>query len=100
MHWSLKYHSKHPFSFEICALNYQQILNEISREVQPLFGHGQVADYIPALKSVDPKKFGIAITTLSGEEMYFGDAKESFSIQSISKVFTLSMAVSAPSPST
>lgn len=76
-------------------MNYQQILNEISREVQPLFGHGQVADYIPALKSVDPKKFGIAITTMSGEEIFYGDAKEPFSIQSISKVFTLSMAVSA-----
>jgi glutaminase len=76
-------------------LNYQQILNDISREVQPLFGHGQVADYIPALKSVDPRKFGIAISTLGGEEISYGDAQEPFSIQSISKVFTLSMAVSA-----
>ena len=74
-------------------MNYQQILNEIYTEVQPLFGQGKVADYIPALKNVDPRKFGIAICMINGEEIHFGDATELFSIQSISKLFTLSMAV-------
>jgi glutaminase len=76
-------------------LNYLQILQEIALEIQPLFGHGKVADYIPALKRVDPRKYGIAICTLEGEVIHMGDALEPFSIQSISKVFTLSMAVAA-----
>ncbi len=72
--------------------NYPQILYDIWQEVQPLFGKGKVADYIPALKNVDSRKFGIALVTLAGEEYAIGDADEKFSIQSISKVFTLAMA--------
>jgi glutaminase len=74
-------------------LNYHQVLDEIFKEVQPLFGHGKVADYIPALKRINPKKFGIALCNLDGEVIEKGDSREPFSIQSISKVFTLSMAV-------
>jgi glutaminase len=73
-------------------LNYHQILSEIFAEVQPLFGHGKVADYIPALGRINPRKFGIAISTFEGEVIEMGDSRESFSIQSISKIFTLSMA--------
>jgi glutaminase len=75
-------------------LNYQQILHEIFSEVQPLFGHGKVADYIPALKRINPRKFGIALCNLQGDVIQLGDSLEPFSIQSISKVFTLSMAIS------
>ncbi|MFM9947867.1 MAG: glutaminase [Saprospiraceae bacterium] len=72
--------------------DYQHILETIRRDVQPLFGKGKVASYIPALKNTDPKKFGIALETLAGQECSIGDANERFSIQSISKVFTLTMA--------
>ncbi len=72
--------------------DYQHILESIRRDVQPLFGKGKVASYIPALKNTDPKKFGIALETLAGQECSIGDANERFSIQSISKVFTLTMA--------
>jgi glutaminase len=72
-----------------------QILKEIQDEIQPLFGQGKVADYIPALKRVDPRKFGAALCTIDGEVIQTGDALEPFSIQSISKVFTLSMAFAA-----
>jgi glutaminase len=72
-------------------MNYQAVLEEIRQEVQPLFGTGKVANYIPALQRVDPKKFGIAIATLDGDIVSIGDASEPFSIQSISKVFTLTM---------
>jgi glutaminase len=75
------------------SLNYHQVLDEIFKEVQPLFGHGKVADYIPALKRINPRKFGIALCSLDGEVIEKGDSQEPFSIQSISKVFTLSMAV-------
>ena len=50
-----------------------------------------MADYIPALAKVDPKRFGIAVATLDGQEYMTGDAQVCFSIQSISKVFTLAM---------
>lgn len=72
--------------------DYQHILETIRQDVQPLFGKGKVASYIPALKNTDPKKFGIALETLAGQEYSIGDANERFSIQSISKVFTLTMA--------
>lgn len=72
--------------------NYSHILQNIRQAVQPLFGKGKVANYIPMLRDVDPRKFGIALVTLDGEEYVIGDADEKFSVQSISKVFTLTMA--------
>ncbi|SMF61594.1 glutaminase [Allosphingosinicella indica] len=56
-------------------------------------GEGKVASYIPALARVDPMKFGIAVVTRSGEAIVAGDADEAFSIQSISKVFMLALAL-------
>jgi glutaminase len=73
--------------------NYQQILEEIFEETQSLRGMGKVADYIPALKQVNPDRYGIAIQTLKGETFQVGDAMIPFSIQSISKVFVLVMAL-------
>jgi glutaminase len=52
-----------------------------------------VANYIPALARVDPKRFGLSVITCKGETAEFGDAWMPFSIQSISKVFTLTMAL-------
>lgn len=76
------------------SMDYQAILNEIAQEVQPFFGKGKVANYIPALANINPGKFGIAIETISGDCFRIGDADEKFSIQSISKVFTLALAFS------
>ncbi|MFN8412406.1 MAG: glutaminase [Anaerolineales bacterium] len=73
------------------STDYQTILREIYQETLPLKGRGTVAGYIPALAAVDPSKYGIAIQTLSGESLHIGDASIPFSIQSISKVFTLAM---------
>jgi glutaminase len=50
---------------------------------------GKNADYIPALAKVDPKLFGIAVVTVDGKTVQKGDVAARFSIQSISKVFTL-----------
>ncbi|NUQ23335.1 MAG: glutaminase [Saprospiraceae bacterium] len=72
--------------------NYLSILQEIREEVLPLLGQGKVAGYIPALQNVDAGKFGMALVTLDGEAFVIGDADERFSIQSISKVFTLALA--------
>jgi glutaminase len=76
-------------------LDYQVIIEDIATQVQPLLGKGKVADYIPALKRINPEKYGIAIATLDGHLFTYGDANELFSIQSISKVFTLSMALAS-----
>jgi len=56
---------------------------------------GKVADYIPALARVPSSKLGAAIVTVDGDVILYGDAQEPFSIQSISKVFTLTMVLSA-----
>ena len=74
-------------------VDYQGILEQIAQEIKPYFGKGKQADYIPALAEIDPTKFGMAITTVSGEQFMVGDASEAFSIQSISKLFTLTMSM-------
>ncbi|GFR81899.1 glutaminase, partial [Elysia marginata] len=70
-----------------------KILEEIIEEIRPTLGEGAVADYIPALAEVDPCQFGIAISTMDGEDFAAGDAFKPFSIQSISKVFNLALAM-------
>jgi len=72
---------------------YSSILCDIQSEIQPEFGKGKVANYIPALANVDPRKFGMAVCTIHGGEWLCGDATERFSIQSISKLFTLLLAL-------
>ncbi len=57
--------------------------------------NGKNADYIPYLAQVDSKLFGIAIVTTDNQVVAMGDVKYSFSIQSISKVYTLAMAMDA-----
>jgi glutaminase len=54
---------------------------------------GKNADYIPALAQVDSKLFGIALVTTDNQILTLGDVKTPFSIQSISKVFTLALAM-------
>jgi len=57
--------------------------------------NGKNADYIPYLAQVDSKLFGIAIVTTDNQVLTKGDVNYSFSIQSISKVYTLAMAMDA-----
>ncbi|BDY03547.1 glutaminase B [Ferrimonas sp. YFM] len=70
------------------------LLQSIHEEALPLIGRGQVADYIPALAGVPANRLGIAICTADGEMLGTGDYLEPFSIQSISKVFSLIQAMS------
>jgi glutaminase len=74
-------------------LDYQSILNDIHKEITPLITKGKVANYIPRLASVPLEKFGMAVHTLDGSVYTVGDAQENFSIQSISKVFSLTLAL-------
>ena len=65
----------------------------VLEDMQVHLGRGRVADYIPALARVDPRRFGLAIAACDGQTAAAGDADTAFSVQSISKVFTLTMAL-------
>jgi glutaminase len=54
---------------------------------------GKNADYIPYLAQVDSKLFGIAVVSTDNQIFEIGDVKYSFSIQSISKVYSLALAM-------
>lgn len=69
------------------------LLAGILEEVRPLLGQGKVADYIPALAQVPADRLGIAVCTVEGELFTAGDAFEPFSIQSISKALSLTLAL-------
>lgn len=71
----------------------RQVLDEIVARVAETSDRGVVADYIPQLSTADPAMFGIAVALPDGEVLEAGDAGTAFSIQSISKVFTLAMAL-------
>jgi len=73
--------------------DYQRILDDIASEVRPLIGQGRVAAYIPPLAAVPPDRFGMVVRRLDGECFSVGDARERFSIQSIAKVFALTLAM-------
>jgi glutaminase len=74
-------------------MDLQAILDGIHAELLPRLGEGKVADYIPELAKVDPRQFGMAIATVDGQVHRVGDAEAPFSIQSISKVFMLTLAL-------
>jgi glutaminase len=69
------------------------IVATVRQDMESHLGRGKVADYIPALARVDPKNFSIAIATCDGRTASAGGAHLPFSIQSISKVFTLTLAL-------
>ena len=74
-------------------MDLQSILTEIAAEMAAAPDRGRVATYIPELASVDPGQFGIALALPDGQVMSAGDADVGFSVQSISKVFTLAIAL-------
>ena len=75
------------------ALSIPDVLAEVAVLVKPHFGKGRTADYIPELANVPGTKFGMAVRTVDGGEHVIGDADEGFSVQSITKVFALGLAL-------
>lgn len=73
-------------------MQYQRILDEIALEASRNPARGKVANYIPELSKISDKKFGIALLDEEGNYFASGDTQERFSVQSISKVLTLSLA--------
>lgn len=74
----------------------RELVESVLREAYAKFKtdtNGKNADYIPYLAQVDPNLFGIAIVTTDNQVLTLGDVKYTFSIQSISKVYTLALAM-------
>lgn len=79
----------------------RELVESVVREAYEKFKtdtNGKNADYIPYLAKVDSKLFGIAIVTTDNQVLTLGDVTYSFSIQSISKVFTLALAMEELGP--
>ena len=74
-------------------MDLQDTLEQIRAEIAPYIGGGAVADYIPSLASVDPHQFGMAVALNDGQVHVTGDGDASFSVQSISKVFSLALVI-------
>ena len=74
-------------------MQYQDILDKICDWAQNEDERGDVADYIPELAKVDTDQFGISLWLADGRQFSAGDAKTTFSIQSVSKVFVLAIAL-------
>jgi glutaminase len=75
---------------EVVAAVVQEAYDKFRNETK-----GKNADYIPYLAQVDSNLFGIAIVTTDNQVITKGDVTFSFSIQSISKVYTLALAMEA-----
>jgi glutaminase len=75
------------------ALDLDRIVKVIADEMRQRSDRGKVAHYIPELARVDPRQFGLAVIDAEGRVAAGGDADVPFSIQSISKVFTLTLAL-------
>lgn len=71
----------------------QAIIDTARHDAEEQLGDGHVAGYIPELANIDPRKLGIAVATVNGDMVSCGDAEEPFSVQTISKVFTLTLAL-------
>lgn len=73
-------------------MNYKTVIEDIYSLLKNKKDEGKLADYIPELAKIDPEKFGIHVSTIDGKEYGLGDVHERFSIQSIVKVFSLTIA--------
>ena len=71
----------------------EAVVQEIVAEMLGMPDRGDVASYIPELARVDPNAFGLVVVTADGSIAAAGDSEAPFSIQSISKVFTLALVI-------
>ncbi|MCB2140241.1 MAG: glutaminase, partial [Rhodobacteraceae bacterium] len=69
------------------------VLEEILATARASQDRGKVADYIPELARVDPSRFALSVVLADGSQHSVGDTDVAFSIQSVSKVFALAIAL-------
>ena len=76
------------------TLDIQYVIDEIYRHLKDKKIKGaKNAAYIPELKKVNPKLFGISIYTVDGKSYDVGDYDKEVAIESASKVFSLALAL-------
>jgi glutaminase len=75
-------------------MEYSIVLKDTYEEIKALPVIGAIATTIPELASVNPDKFGIYITTIDNQDYGIGDCDEKFSIQSVSKALSVTLAFS------
>ncbi len=73
--------------------DFQNVIDKIHADLKDKVNRGLVASYIPELSNVDPHQFGLHLKHMDGRSFSTGVSQKAFSIQSISKVLTLAMAL-------
>jgi len=73
-------------------MNFENIIQETYQKVKALDDIGKTASYIPELSRVDPANFGVFVTTIDQQGFGVGNCHDKFSIQSIAKVLSLTLA--------
>ena len=84
-------------SFAQTAPDYAKIIDQAHQKYKSN-NDGKVADYIPALATYSPKNFAITIATVDGKIYQIGDVNKPFPMESLSKVFTLALAMEQHGP--
>ncbi|MAM88797.1 glutaminase [Allohahella sp. A8] len=75
------------------TVDLEQTLLDICADMTACEDKGVVANYIPELAKVSPDRFGMSVCLADGQQFSAGDAATRFSVQSVSKVFTLAIAL-------
>ena len=76
------------------TMKFDDIIKETYHKINDLEAQGAMASYIPELANVDPANFGVHITTMDQQNFGMGNYNDKFSIQSIAKVLSLTLAYS------
>ncbi|HEE0084257.1 TPA: glutaminase A [Citrobacter youngae] len=79
-------------SFAQTAPDYARLIEQAHQKYKSN-NDGKVADYIPALASYSPNNFAITIATVDGKIYQVGDVNKPFPMESLSKVFTMALAM-------
>ena len=73
-------------------MNFEELIQDVYQKIKKTEDKGEMASYIPELSNVDPKNFGIHISTINRVSFGIGNYNDKFSIQSIAKVLALILA--------
>jgi glutaminase len=73
-------------------MKYKEFITQIFEKIKTSENIGNKASYIPELANVNSENFGVHISTINSNQFGIGNFQEKFSIQSISKVFSLALA--------
>lgn len=73
-------------------MNFEELIQDVYQKIKNTEDKGEMASYIPELSNVDPKNFGVHISTINQVDFGIGNYNDKFSIQSIAKVLALILA--------